>query len=59
MILDSGALIALERGAADRPDVLPDDADVAISAITASELLVGIELATTSTELAAANSSRA
>jgi tRNA(fMet)-specific endonuclease VapC len=45
LILDAGALIALERGHSDRLDVLPDDADVAISAITASELLVGVELA--------------
>jgi tRNA(fMet)-specific endonuclease VapC len=43
LILDSSAVIALERGAAG--DVLPDDADVAISAVTASELLVGVELA--------------
>lgn len=45
LILDTGALIALERGEAARTDVLPGDADVAISAVTASELLVGVELA--------------
>lgn len=45
LILDTGALIALERGDSDRPDVLSEDADVAISAITASELLVGVALA--------------
>lgn len=45
LILDTGALIALEREDADRTDVLPDDADVAISAVTVSELLVGVELA--------------
>jgi tRNA(fMet)-specific endonuclease VapC len=45
LILDSGALIALERGTAEETDVLPSDADVAISPITASELLVGVELA--------------
>jgi tRNA(fMet)-specific endonuclease VapC len=45
LILDTGAVIALERGHTERADVLPDDADVAISAITASELLVGVELA--------------
>ena len=45
LILDTGAVIALERGHADHSDVLPDDADVAISAISASELLVGVELA--------------
>jgi tRNA(fMet)-specific endonuclease VapC len=45
LILDTGALIALERGLADATDVLPADADVAISAVTAAELLVGVELA--------------
>lgn len=45
LILDTGALIALERGHIGRTDVLPDDADIAISALTASELLVGVELA--------------
>jgi tRNA(fMet)-specific endonuclease VapC len=45
LILDTGALIALERGFADPADVLSEDADVAISAITAAELLVGVELA--------------
>lgn len=45
LILDSGAVIALERGNARRSELLPDDADVAISAVTASELLVGVELA--------------
>jgi len=45
LILDTGALIALERGLADATEVLPADADVAISAVTAAELLVGIELA--------------
>jgi tRNA(fMet)-specific endonuclease VapC len=45
LILDTSALISLERGSAHHTDVLPDDADVAISAVTASELLVGVELA--------------
>jgi tRNA(fMet)-specific endonuclease VapC len=45
LILDRGALIALERRGAEETDLLPDDADVAISAITTSELLVGVELA--------------
>lgn len=45
LILDTGALIALERGFTDWPDLLPADADAAISAITAAELLVGVELA--------------
>ena len=39
LILDTGALIALERGTADAADVLPADADVAIAAVTAAELL--------------------
>jgi len=45
LILDSGALIALERGINPEIDVLPADADVVMSAVTASELIVGIELA--------------
>jgi len=45
LIIDTSALIALERGNKHRADVLPDDADVAISAVTASELLVGVGLA--------------
>jgi tRNA(fMet)-specific endonuclease VapC len=45
LILDTGAVIALERGTADAADVLAADADVAISAVTAAELLVGVELA--------------
>jgi tRNA(fMet)-specific endonuclease VapC len=44
LILDTGALIAVERGAAELGAVLPDDADVAICAITVAELLVGVEL---------------
>ena len=44
LIVDTGVLVGLERGRID-PDVVPDDADVAIAAITASELLVGVELA--------------
>ncbi|HYF27719.1 MAG TPA: PIN domain-containing protein [Baekduia sp.] len=42
LILDTGVLIAAERGRARLPDT---DADVAIAAITASELLLGMELA--------------
>lgn len=44
LIVDTGVLVALERGRIGT-DVLPDDADIAIAAITASELLVGVELA--------------
>jgi tRNA(fMet)-specific endonuclease VapC len=45
LILDTSALISLERGRAEPTDVLPDDADVAICAVTAAELLAGVELA--------------
>ena len=45
LILDSGVLIALERGRAPAHDVVPDDASIALAAITAAELLVGVELA--------------
>lgn len=45
LILDSGVLIAFER--AQGVDVVSDEADIALAAITASELLVGIELADT------------
>lgn len=45
LILDTGAVIALERAdLAD--DALADDDDVAIAAVSAAELLVGVELAT-------------
>lgn len=44
LIVDTGVLVALERGRVS-PDALPDDADIAIAAITASELLVGVQLA--------------
>lgn len=45
LILDTGVLIALERGLTDAGGVLSDDADVAISSVTAAELLLGVELA--------------
>jgi tRNA(fMet)-specific endonuclease VapC len=45
LILDTGILIALERGHNVPTEVLPDDADIALAAITASELIVGVELA--------------
>jgi len=45
LILDTGVLIALERGHEISADVLADDDDIVIAAITASELLVGVELA--------------
>jgi tRNA(fMet)-specific endonuclease VapC len=45
LIVDTGVLVAVERGVELPADVVPDDADIAIGAITASELLVGVELA--------------
>jgi tRNA(fMet)-specific endonuclease VapC len=45
LILDTRVLVALERGQEIPVDVMPDDADIVIAAITASELLVGVELA--------------
>jgi tRNA(fMet)-specific endonuclease VapC len=45
LILDTGVLVALERGQEIPIDVLPDNADIVIAAITVSELLVGVELA--------------
>jgi tRNA(fMet)-specific endonuclease VapC len=45
LIVDTGALIALERDPANQDDIVPGDADVAISAVTGAELLVGVELA--------------
>jgi tRNA(fMet)-specific endonuclease VapC len=45
LILDTSALISLERGRAEPKDLLPDEADIAICAVTAAELLVGVELA--------------
>jgi len=45
LIVDTGVLVAVERGQHIHSSVLPDDADIAIAAVTASELLVGVELA--------------
>lgn len=45
LIVDTGVLIAIERGRQIDTTLLPDDADIAIAAITASELMVGVELA--------------
>ncbi len=45
LILDTGVLVAVERGREIPASQLSDDADIAIAAITASELLVGVELA--------------
>ena len=45
MILDTTVLIGAERGALELDQLIQDDDDVAIAAVTAAELLVGIELA--------------
>ena len=45
LILDTTVLVAAERAAVSLDDVISDDADVAIAAVTAAELLVGVELA--------------
>jgi tRNA(fMet)-specific endonuclease VapC len=45
LILDTTVLVTAERGGTRLDDLLEDDDDVAIAAITAAELLVGVELA--------------
>lgn len=45
LILDTGALIAVERGTLTIDRALEEDDDVAIAAITVAELMVGVELA--------------
>ncbi len=45
MILDTGALVAVERRSVRWEDLISADDDVAIAAITAAELLVGVQLA--------------
>lgn len=45
LILDTSVLVDLERGAASSSSIVPAEADLAIAAITASELLVGVALA--------------
>lgn len=45
LILDTTVLVASERGFAALDEVIGDTDDVAIAAITAAELLVGVELA--------------
>lgn len=45
LILDTGVLIAAERGRAPVDSVIEDADDVAIAAITVAELLVGVEMA--------------
>jgi predicted nucleic acid-binding protein len=45
LIVDTRVLVAIERGRQIDKSLLADDADIALAAITASELLVGVELA--------------
>lgn len=45
LILDTTVLVTAERGTGRLDGLLEDDDDVAIAAITAAELLVGVELA--------------
>jgi tRNA(fMet)-specific endonuclease VapC len=45
LILDTTALVAVERGRSALEGVVGDGDDVAIAAVTAAELLVGVELA--------------
>ena len=45
LIVDTGVLVALERGGTPLAQTIPDDADLALAAVTAAELLVGVELA--------------
>jgi len=45
LILDTAVLVDAERGRGTLDDLIADDDDVAIAAITAAELWVGVELA--------------
>jgi tRNA(fMet)-specific endonuclease VapC len=45
LLLDTTFLVDAERGAADLDDLIEDDDDVAIAAITLAELTVGVVLA--------------
>lgn len=45
LILDTTVLVTVERSATALDSVIDDEDDVAIAAITAAELLVGVELA--------------
>jgi len=48
LIIDTGVLIASERGRAGLMDIIAEDDDLVIAAITVAELRTGIELATES-----------
>jgi tRNA(fMet)-specific endonuclease VapC len=45
VILDTSVLVAIERRRAQLDQLIDDDDDVSISAVTAAELWVGVELA--------------
>ena len=45
LLLDTTVLVAAERGSGELGEVIGDEDDVVIAAITAAELLVGVELA--------------
>lgn len=45
LIVDTGVLVALERGRVLVARAVADDDDLALAAVTAAELLVGVELA--------------
>lgn len=45
MILDTSVLVSAERGRHKLDTLLEDDDDVAVAAVTAAELWVGVELA--------------
>lgn len=47
MILDTSVLVAVERGREPLDELIDDDDDVSISAVSAAELWVGVELADT------------
>ena len=52
LIVDTGVLVDVERGKRQLDDVIADDDDVAIAAITLAELEVGVRLASTKSQLA-------
>ena len=51
LIVDTGVLVEVERGKRQLDDVIADDDDVAIAAITLAELEVGVRLASTKPQL--------
>ena len=50
LILDTTVLIAAERASASTDEVMGDDDDVAMAAVTVAELLVGVQLADSGNE---------